>query len=389
GIVRLFPWSYIMSFHDIIGLGWSSFFADAFDSLNIYGLAPARVARADRERYLLVHQAGVSPAVLAGRLRHQALESPGPVGLPVVGDWVAAWGVATTDHGGGHNADAAPEQSTGPARIEAVLPRRSLLARLDPSGGGARQALAANVDIVLLAAGLDHDFNPRRLERGAALANEAGAEPVVVLTKADLRQDRRRELSRVMSAVPGAYALALSAYTGEGVDELRGLLGPGVTAVLLGSSGAGKSTLVNRLLGAERQRTAMVREADSRGRHATTHRELFPLPGGGLLIDTPGLRAFGLTGEEDVSELFADVERFAAFCRFRDCRHEAEPGCGVKKAVEDGKLPPERYASYIKLRGEAERIERRQSCVPDLEAKRRGRELGKLLKRYARNNPKR
>lgn len=375
-----------MSFYDLIDLGWSTFFSTFFDSLNLSALAPARVVRAERERYLLMHAGGLVRAVLAGRMRHESL---GPGGLPVVGDWVAVRIEDTPDSDFSLDPDRSSQTQPGVARIEAILPRRTLLSRLDPSGGS-RQPLAANVDLVLLAAGLDHDFNPRRLERGAALAREAGAEPVVVLTKADLRPDFscRRELSLVMSAVPGAYALALSAHTGQGVDELRGLLTPGVTAVLLGSSGAGKSTLVNRLLGSERQRTAEVREDDSRGRHATTHRELFPLPGGGLLIDTPGLRAFGLTGEDGMSDLFADVERFTENCRFRDCRHEAEPGCGVKQAVERGELSPERYASFLKLRSEAERIERRQASPADLEAKRRDKELGKLLKRYARINPK-
>lgn len=375
-----------MSLYDLIDLGWSSFLTASFDSLNVNVLVPARVARAERERYTLLHERGVSHAVLAGRLRHEAL---GPGGLPVVGDWVAARIGSGPDHGNAPNGEPPAEPLLGAARIEALLPRRTLLTRLDPSGGGARQALAANADIVLLTTGLDHDFNPRRLERGAALAREAGAEPVVLLTKADLRPDCRRELSQDMAAVPGAHSIALSSHTGEGLDELRALLAAGVTAVLLGSSGAGKSTLVNRLLGCERQRTAQVREADSRGRHATTHRELFLLPGGGLLIDTPGLRAFGLTGEENVDDLFADVERFAACCRFRNCRHEAEPGCGVIEAVERGELALERYNSFLKLRREAERLESRQPSVQGLAAKRRSKELGKLQKRYARINPKR
>lgn len=368
-----------MQYH-LTDLGWSAFFASSFESLDMCGLVPARVARAERERYLLMHERGLSHAVIAGRLRHEALM---PGDLPVVGDWVVARidpGLAAAEPG---------EPLPGTARIEALLPRRTLLARLNPSAGGARQPMAANADLVLLTAGLDHDFNPRRLERGAALAREAGTEPVVVLTKADLRPDCRRELTRVMTAVPGAHALALSARTGQGMDELRALLEPGLTLVLLGSSGAGKSTLVNRLLGCERQRTAEVREDDSRGRHATTHRELFLVPGGGLLMDTPGLRAFGLTGGEGVDDLFADIARFAESCRFQDCRHEAEPGCGVKAAVERGELPEERYASFLKLRSEAEYVERRQARGPDLEAKRKDKALGKLLKRYKSLDPKR
>lgn len=367
-------------------LGWSPSLSAFFDALNHDALTPARIARAERERYLLLHAGGVSRAVLSGTLRHEARE---PGDLPVVGDWVAAR-IADDP---GPTIDAQTNAQTGAAyrstaRIEALLPRRTLLTRLDPSGG-TRQALAANADLVLLATGLDHDFNPRRLERGAALARDAGADPVVVLTKADLRPERGRVLSQAMAALPGAPVLAVSARSGEGLAELRALLAPGVTAVLLGSSGAGKSTLVNRLLGSERQRTADVREADSRGRHATTRRELFPLPGGGLLMDTPGLRAFGLAGGEDLDELFADVERFAAFCRFQDCRHEAEPGCAVKDAVERGELAPERYRSYLKLRNEAERRERRRDGGPDLERKRREKDLSRQLKRYERSFDKR
>ncbi|MGE4293071.1 MAG: ribosome small subunit-dependent GTPase A [Desulfovibrio sp.] len=365
-----------MSQDNLADLGWSPFFASAFASLNSSALTPARVARAEREHFLLMHALGVSPAVLSGKLRHAAL---GPGDLPVVGDWVAA----RLDDASGS------DPSGGTVRIEALLPRRTLLARLESGGRSQSQPLAANADLVLLAAGLDHDFNPRRLERGVALAFTAGAEPVVVLTKADLRPDPRREISLAMAVAPGAQILALSSQTGEGIEELRALLAPGVTAVLLGSSGAGKSTLVNRLLGCERQRTAQVREADSRGRHATTHRELFPLPGGGLLMDTPGLRAFGLTGGEDMEELFADVGHFAATCRFPDCRHEAEPDCGVKTAVDQGRLTPERYRAYLKLRREAERMERRQAEGPDLETKRREKAFGKMRKRCARLYAKR
>jgi len=365
-----------MSTYDLTSLGWSPFFESSFHSLSFCGLAPARVLRAERERYLLLHAAGVSGAVLAGRMRHDA---PDAAGLPVVGDWVAALLPETTSQ---------KDACGSMARIEALLPRRTLLARLDPGGAGS-QPLAANADLVLLAAGLDHDFNPRRLERGVALAREAGAEPVILLTKADLRPDCRRELSQVMQAMPGVHAMALSSRSGQGLEELQSLLSPGVTAVLLGSSGTGKSTLVNRLLGEQRQRTAEVRTADSRGRHATTHRELFTLPGGALLIDTPGLRAFGLTGEEDLGALFADVERWAASCRFRDCRHEVEPGCAVLDAKKRGELSQHRYDSYLRLRSEAERLERRQAGVLDLEARRRSRELGKVIKRYAKNDPKR
>jgi ribosome biogenesis GTPase / thiamine phosphate phosphatase len=221
------------------------------------------------------------------------------------------------------------------------------------------QVVAANVDVVFLVAGLDGDFNLRRIERYVTAIWESGAQPVVVLNKADVRDgDALPALVAEVEAVAmGVPVVALSARAGDGLAALDPHLVPGRTIALVGSSGVGKSTLVNALLGEERLATGAVREDDSRGRHTTTHRELVALPGGAVLLDTPGMREFALWGEgEDggdatggLAATFADVEAFAAGCRFGDCAHEAEPGCAVRAALADGTLDPARHASWLKL----------------------------------------
>jgi ribosome biogenesis GTPase len=224
-----------------------------------------------------------------------------------------------------------------------------------------QQVLAANVDTVFLVMGLDRDYNPRRVERALVLAWESGAEPVIVLNKTDLSDEVEARRAEVEAAAPGVPVVALSAKRSEGLADLGPWLRRGRTVALLGSSGVGKSTIVNRLLGEERQRTREVRESDQRGRHTTTHRELLALPGGGLLIDTPGLREIQLWATEGgLAAAFGDVETLAAGCRFRDCAHEAEPGCAVRAAVEEGTLPPERLASFHKLRAELRSLEIRE-----------------------------
>jgi ribosome biogenesis GTPase len=222
------------------------------------------------------------------------------------------------------------------------------------------QVLAANVDVALVVVGLDGDFNLRRLERYLAVAYSGGATPVVVLNKADLAADVEGRRVAAQAVAPGVDLRALSALTGDGVDALaRAHLVPGRTAVLLGSSGAGKSTLVNALAGGEVQRTAAVREQDSMGRHTTTHRELLRLPGGALLIDTPGIRSLGVAGAADgLDTAFADIADIAAGCRFADCRHSGEPGCEVRAALADGRLTQDRLASHRKLEREAAHVAR-------------------------------
>jgi ribosome biogenesis GTPase / thiamine phosphate phosphatase len=235
-----------------------------------------------------------------------------------------------------------------------LLPRQSLLRRGAAGEHYKQQLIAANVDTVLVVVGLDHDFNPRRLERYLLLVRGSGGEPVFVLTKADRCDDVDAARAALAGLEDGGCPLvAINAKDPASIAALEPWLGPGRTLVLVGSSGAGKSTLTNTLLGRQQMKTAEVRERDSRGRHTTTHRSLIPLPGGACLIDTPGMRELKLTGEEELAEGgFEDVDALTGECRFRDCRHAAEPGCAVRAAIDDGRLAPGRWASYCKLHGE-------------------------------------
>jgi ribosome biogenesis GTPase len=322
-------------------LGFNDAFAARFAPHQALGRVPARVARGERDLFHVLTDADAAPvrAEVSGKLRHEAA---GASDFPAVGDWVAI---------------APPEGGT--TLIHAVLERATAFTRLAPGRETIEQVVAANVDTVFLVAGLDHDFNLRRLERYLVAARESGAAPVLVLNKADV----------LLASNPGAFAVrlteaeeiaagapvhALSAVTGDGVAALAPYLARGCTIALLGMSGVGKSTLVNALLGQERQATGPVREHDQRGRHTTTHRELVRLPEGAWLLDTPGMRVLALWGgEEGVTASFGDVESFAARCRFGDCAHAGEPGCAVGAALAGGALPEERYASWQKLEREA------------------------------------
>jgi ribosome biogenesis GTPase len=313
----------------------------------------ARVVAVHKETSIVRGPDGVDrPAVVSGRFRFDALA---PSDYPAVGDWVTL-----AD-------DPAAARADEPAIITAVLPRRSAFVRsaADASRRSTghlvdEQVLAANVEVAFLVAGLDHDFNLRRLERYLAVAWSSGVRPVVVLNKADVAVDLDQRLLDVESIAPAVPIVVLSALTGDHVSDLSTYLAPGQTAVVLGSSGVGKSTLVNTLLGEVRQATATVREDDSRGRHTTTHRELFELPGGAMLIDTPGIRALEVAGADvGVETAFDDIGEIASACRFSDCRHEGEPGCAVRVAVDDGRLSHDRLASHRKLEREMAHAERK------------------------------
>lgn len=276
----------------------------------------------------------------------------------------------------------------GELLIARTLPRKTCFSRLDPSPSRCEeQVLAANFDYVWILQALGRDFNPRRLERYLALAWQSGALPVVVLTKADLAEAPGQYLRAARDTAPGVEALAVSVKSGYGLEELRGFLQPGKTAVLLGSSGVGKSTLINFLAGEELMATGSIREKDGRGKHTTTYRRLIALPNGAAVIDTPGMRELGMWDAQDgLDRGFADIERYFGQCRFRDCRHRGEPGCAVAAAVSRGELPRERWESYLKLCAENRFIEdkreyRREKQKRSRALARQKREAGKPPRR--------
>ncbi|MEV6804172.1 ribosome small subunit-dependent GTPase A [Streptomyces sp. NPDC051132] len=315
--------------------GWDEAWADAFAPYAADGLLPGRVVRVDRGQCDIVTAAGTV------RGDTEFVVPRDPMKVVCTGDWVAV--------------DAAGD----PLYVRAYLPRRTAFVRSTSSKRSEGQILAANVDHAVVAVSLAVDLDLGRVERFLALAWESGAQPVVVLTKADLVPDpvTLAHLVRdVETSAPGVPVLAVSALHGDGLDALVTLAGAG-TSVLLGQSGAGKSTLANALVGADVMDVQAARDVDGKGRHTTTTRNLLALPAGGVLIDTPGLRGVGLfDAETGVGQVFAEIQELAEDCRFHDCAHESEPGCAVRSAVEDGALPPRRLDSYRKLIRENQRI---------------------------------
>jgi len=315
--------------------GWTARVDALFQPHAADSRQPGRVLAEHRGGYVVATEGGEVDASVSGRFRYDAA---GSEDFPAVGDWVAL------------------EVGEGSRRavIHAVLPRMTRFARPARGDIAGAQVLAANVDLVLLVTGLDHDFNLRRLERYLALAWSSGAEPVVVLNKADVCDDVPGRIADVTLVAPGVPVRVLSARDGIGMESLAPLLEAGKTVALLGSSGVGKSTIVNALLGHERQSTGAVRADDQRGRHTTTMRELLVMPSGALLIDSPGMRSVGMWEvEEGLADAFADIEAFAADCRFTDCTHGSEPGCAVQRAIAAGELPAARLESQHKLARES------------------------------------
>ena len=340
------------------GIGWNARFESLFVPFKDSGLIPARVTRVDRGAVTLQSTVGIAKASIAG-----SLNPDGELGQPAVGDWVGV------------------DQSQNDGVVRVILPRAGSLSRRRPGEGDREQVAAANVDLVFVVESLDRGPNPRRIERATAIAWDGGATPVVVLTKLDLCADLEASIAKAREGAPFADVLAVSAKTGEGIDELAGVLVPSSTAVLLGPSGVGKSTLTNRLLGEERLAVAEVREGDRKGRHTTTFRELVVLPGGACLIDTPGVRELGLWLEAGaLGAAFPEIEEVAGQCRFGDCRHETEPGCAVLEAVEIGDLDPARLASFLRLRREAENLEMRRDESKRHEIRARERSFGKMVR---------
>lgn len=318
----------------LASLGWDDDRDRAFEPERQRGLEPARVVAQHRGGWTVRTAAGDVIVTLGGRLRFEVHSASD---LPAVGDWVAL---------------------SGP-QIQAVLSRRQALIRRAADSDAAEQVIAANVDTVVIVTSLNRDFNVRRLERLVALAWESGGAPLIVLSKADLAEDVEAFRAQVEAIAPGVPVIVASVPDHIGLDELRAALAPGRTAAFIGSSGVGKSTLVNTLAGREVIHTAPIREDDGRGRHTTTGRELHVLPGGWLLLDTPGVREVGLWAtEEGLERTFTDIAAIASGCRFSNCRHEQEPGCAVQAALRDGTLTASRFEAHRKLEQEIARVER-------------------------------
>lgn len=342
-----------MSLHE---LGLTAGTLSHFQNYAAQGCILGRVAVSIRDEYRVLTDDGEVRAEPTGALLY-SVESRAE--LPAVGDWVAMR-PAGDDY----------------AVVCAVLPRLTSIARRAAGRVEDQQLMAANVDTVLIVCGLDGDFNPRRIERYATLVHESGASGVVVLTKSDLRDDADRCLEQTSAVARSMPVVAVSAIEGDGLSALQPYIEPRKTFVMVGSSGAGKSTLLNRLLNDDRQRTAPVRESNSRGRHTTTHRELIMVPGGAIFIDTPGMREVGLwAGEESLSHTFDEIAQLAEQCRFGDCSHNGEPGCAVASAVD-----PERLASYHKLQREVRRHEQLADHTAAAVEKQRWKQVMKGLK---------
>ena len=328
----------------LVELGWVPFFQRQFDRLGQADLSPGRVIRDGRGLYVVRNEEGDWQAEVTGEFRYHAGDRGA---FPVAGDWVGM----------------VVRPAEGRATIRLRLERSTSLSRKAAGSPTEEQVLAANVDVVFLVSGLDggRNFNLRRLERAMALTLECGASPVIVLNKADLAEDPAAVVEEARAVVQGAPVLLASANQRRGLEELRSLLPGGKTGILLGPSGVGKTSLTNALLDNEERRVKEVRSDDRRGRHTTTYRELVFVPGGGMIIDTPGLREIQLWGDGDgVEAAFEEIEALAAQCRFSDCRHEGEPGCAVNAALAKGEIDQARYENYLQLKREQAYLARKK-----------------------------
>lgn len=337
-----------LGFENLHAYGWNEGFAEHFQAHAGAGFSAGRVVLEYNQFYRVITNDGELLAETTGKLRYNAQSR---ADLPVVGDWVVLKKRADQEY----------------ARIHAVLPRFSKFTRKTAGAKTEEQVVGANIDIVLLVTSLNQDFNPRRIERYLTVAWNSGAQPVVVLSKADLCDDVTDKVAAIEAVSNGAPVHALAAKRGQGIEALQAYFVPGQTVAVLGTSGVGKSTLINRLLGFDRQQVKEVREGDERGQHTTRHRELILLPTGGLVLDTPGMRELQLwEADEGVVQVFSDIEELAIQCRFSNCQHETEPGCAIRAALQDGTLEARRIENYRKLQQELAHLAQRQESYLEM-----------------------
>ncbi|MBX7150504.1 ribosome small subunit-dependent GTPase A [bacterium] len=347
--------------------GWNTFFENSFLHNYPEDFTVGRIALEHKERYELYTSIGEVWGEVSGKLRYTAA---GRADFPAVGDWVVI--------------DLRAQERS--ATIHSVLPRKTKFSRKVAGIEAEEQIVAANVDKVFIVNGLDADFSPRRIERYLILTRESGAEPIIVLNKADIATDLNNQIQSIEAIASAIPVITLSATNDDTPSRFNSWLRPNETAVFMGSSGVGKSTIINALIGHDHLKTQEVRVADSRGKHTTTHRELIKLASGALVIDTPGMRELQLwASEEGLNQTFSDIEALAAQCRFKDCHHDQEPGCAVKAALENGTLDEKRYKNYRKMLRELHYLELRQ----DNNAARLERKKWKKIHADMKRNPKR
>lgn len=340
--------------------GWHETFEEALQEFENKDYMPGRVMTQHRGHYRVLTEDGEVEGINAGRLYYEASSED----LPAVGDWVLM----------------APVQGEAKGVIHHVLPRKSKFIRKMAGNTMEGQVVAANFDYVLIVTALNQNFNVKRLERYLTIAWDSGAEPIVVLSKADLCEDVEAKVAEVESVAFGVKVYAISSLEGQGISHIEKYCMKGKTAVVMGSSGVGKSTLINTLSEEEVLKVNAAREDDDRGRHTTTHRELVTLKNGGMIIDTPGMRELGLWQDESdhsIQDVFSEIEALARECRFGDCTHHGEPGCAVEAAIEAGDIQPERLESYHKLQKELAYIERKKNQRIRMEEKKRVKKMGK------------